>query len=394
MRRPPFPRRRRWRAVIALVAVALVAWLLLGAWASRQARAVDVVAVALGHPGWLVWAVDHTTPTPVSAQRTVAGASATVVHPAGSGPWPAVVFVNGATAQGRFEPHVVRLGLGLARAGFLVIVPELPGLRHGQITLRTVDALERVAADVAHMPGASGGRVGFLGVSVGASLALLAAERPALGPHISAVAGLAPYTNLKGMVRLATTGVYERNGRLVRYHTGSFLALALARSLVAGLPPGPQRDALDQQVLAISDNATDPLAQLRADAPAGLGGPAGAAVALIENRSPARFDALWAALPASLRAAARNLSPLYAARRLRFPVFLASSPHDEYFPPSQSEALVARAPGASVEVTSTLDHVLPEPSPGKLDALLHFEDFAVSALAALHGCAGVAGCPR
>ena len=151
---------------------------------------------------------------------------------------------------------------------------------------------------------------------------------------------------------------------------------------------------LDQAVLSISDNASDPLARLRADTPSGLTGPAGAAVALIENTSPARFDALWAALPASLRSAARGLSPLYAARRLRFPVYLASSPHDEYFPPSQSRALVARAPGASLIVTSTLSHVLPEPSPGNLDALLHFEDFAVSALGALHGCATSAGCPR
>jgi pimeloyl-ACP methyl ester carboxylesterase len=394
MRRPPFPRRRRWRAAIVLVVLVAAAWLLLGAWAGRQARAVDVVAVALGHPGWLVWTVDHTTPTPVSEQRTIAGVPATVVHPAGSGPWPAIVFVNGATAQGRFEPHVVRLGLGLARAGFMAVVPDLPGLRRGQITVRTVGALAAVAGDVARGHGASGGRVGFLGVSVGASLALLAAERPALAHRVSAVAGLAPYTNLKGMVRLATTGVYEHDGRLVRYHTGPFLVLALVRSLVGGLPPGPQRDLLDQEVLAISDNASDPLAQLRADAPAGLTGPAGAAVALIENTSPARFDALWAALPGSLRAQARALSPLYAARRLHFPVYLASSPHDEYFPPSQSRALVARAPGASLIVTSTLDHVLPEPSPGKLDSLLHFEDFAVSALAGLHGCATTAGCPR
>ncbi len=372
----------------------LAAWLLLGAWASRQARAVDVVAVALGHPGWLVWAVDHTTPTPHSAQRVIAGAPATVVTPAGKGPWPALVFVNGATAQGRFEPHVVRLGLGLARAGFLVVVPDLPGLRKGQITVRTVGALAGVASAVAHDPHARGGRVGFLGVSVGASLALLAAERPALAGHMSAVAGLAPYTNLKGMVRLATTGVYEHDGRLVRYHTGPFLVLALARSLVAGLPPSPARDALQAAVLGISDNASDPLAELRRDAPVGLGGPAGAAVALIENRDPSRFDALWAALPASLRASARNLSPLYAARRLRFPVYLASSPHDEYFPPGQSRALAARAPDASVIVTGTLSHVLPEPSLGNLGALAQFEDFAVSALQALEACGSATGCPH
>ncbi len=394
MRRPSFPRRRLTRAALALLVVAIAGWLLLGSWASRQARAVDVVAVALGHPGWLVWAVDHTTSTPRSTQRVIAGAPATVVRPAGSGPWPALVFVNGATTAGRRDKHVVRLGLGLARAGFLVVVPDLPGLRQGQITPRTVAALVAVARTVAGRPDARGGRVGFLGVSVGASLALLAAERPPLAGHMSAVAGLAPYTDLKQMVRLATTGTYEQGGRSITYRTGDFLALALARSLAGTLPPSPAGQALQAELLAIPDNSSDPLAGLRRQVPAGLPGPVDAVVALLGNRDPARFDALWAALPRSLRTAARSLSPLYAARRLRFPVYLASSPHDEYFPPSQSAALAARAPDASLIVTGTLSHVLPEPSLGQLGALPHFDDFAVGALAALNTCGSAAGCPR
>ena len=39
-------------------------------------------------------------------------------------PWPALVFVNGATPDGRNHPIVRRLGLGLAQAGFLVFVPN------------------------------------------------------------------------------------------------------------------------------------------------------------------------------------------------------------------------------------------------------------------------------
>lgn len=385
MRRPPFPRRRLTRAALALVVAVVAGWLLLGSWASRQLRAVDVVAVALGHPGWLVWAVDHTTSTPRSSQRVIAGAPATVVRPAGTGPWPALVFVNGTTTAGRRDKHVVRLGQGLARAGFLVVVPDLPGLREGQITPRTVAALVAVARTVAGRPDARGGRAGFLGVSVGASLALLAAERPPLAGHVSAVAGLAPYTDLRQMVRLATTGTYERGGRLITYATASFLALALARSLAGTLPLSPGGHALQAELLAIPDNSSDPLAELRRQSPIGLPGPVRAVVAVLRNRDPARFDALWAA---------RTLSPLDGARRLRFPVYLASSPHDEYFPPSQSAALAARAPDASLIVTSTLSHVLPEPSLGQLGALLHFDDFAVGALSALNTCASAAGCPR
>ena len=386
-------RRRALRVTAAACAVAAAVWVMFGSWFHRQLRVIDVVAVALNKPGWLVWAVDETTSTPDSSQQVIASVPSTVVRPAGSGPWPAVVFVNGATAQGRHEPHVVRLGDGLARAGYLVVVPDLPGLRRGQITLGTEAALVAVARRVAGERAARGGRVGFLGVSVGASLALLAAERTSLSGHIAAVAGLAPYTDLEQMVRLATTGTYLRDGRPVRYRTGSFLGLALARSLVASMPASGEQRTLLSRLRAIPDNAADPLAGLRRS-PADRTGPVGAVVALLANRDPRRFDPLWAALPRRLRRAARQLSPLSAAARLRVPVYLASSAHDEYFPPSQSEALAARAPDASVMITGTLSHVLPEPSLGHLGAFLNFDDFAVNSLNALNACATSAGCPR
>ena len=49
------------------------------------------------------------------------------VRPPGRGPWPALVFMNGATPDGRTHPMVLRLGLALASTGQLVFIPDLPG---------------------------------------------------------------------------------------------------------------------------------------------------------------------------------------------------------------------------------------------------------------------------
>ena len=87
---------------------------------------------------------------------------------------------------------------GLARAGFLVGVPDLPGLRLGEITPATTHALVRVALAVAGR-----GRVSFYGVSVGATLAL-ATESPGLAGRVRAVGGEAPWTDLEKVIRLAT----------------------------------------------------------------------------------------------------------------------------------------------------------------------------------------------
>ena len=171
----------------------------------------------------------------------------------GSGKAPTLVVVNGAAEEGRTHPVLQRLARGLARAGYVVLVPELPGLARGELTEDTVQA----TIDVAR---AGGGRVGFVGVSVGTSLALVAAADKALAGRVSVITGTAPYADLSNLVRLATTGYYCDGDLLVPHETDPFLAVAVARSIANALPRGAQQDAL----LALDDDAADPLAPVRA----------------------------------------------------------------------------------------------------------------------------------
>src|SRR5436309_2505988 len=160
-------------------------------------------------------------------------------------------FVDGVTRLGRHHPDVERLARALARAGYLVAVPDPPGLRQGTLTLRTLAATTAVVRAVAARPDVRGGRVALFGVSVGASLALLAAEQPSLAGRIRAVAGLAPYTDLVHVVRLTTTTVYEKHGRSEHYRTKPFATLVVARSLAAALTPGQDRTLLLARLLAV-----------------------------------------------------------------------------------------------------------------------------------------------
>ena len=149
------------------------------------------------------------------------------------------MFLNGVTARGRHHPDVERLAGALARVGFLVLVPDPPGLARGEITDRTLAATIAVVHAAADRADVAGRRVGLVGVSVGASLGLLAAEEPSLANRITLVAGIAPYTDLENATRLATTGYTLEDRRLVRYSSTSFLPLVIARSLVALLPASP-----------------------------------------------------------------------------------------------------------------------------------------------------------
>src|SRR5439155_21249723 len=127
--------------VIAITAVVL------GLWSRAQLKAIVVLAITERTPV-VAPLVRLLTDTPRSEETLVGGEATTLFRPgAGRGPWPAIVFVNGATRAGRFHPKVRRLAQGLSRAGFLVAVPDLPGLRLGQITPQTTEALIRVARE-------------------------------------------------------------------------------------------------------------------------------------------------------------------------------------------------------------------------------------------------------
>jgi pimeloyl-ACP methyl ester carboxylesterase len=367
----------KWTALAVLV-VAIVAGVVFRSAVAAQARAFVVLITTLDPPV-LAWTVRVVTGEPEVEEIVVAQVPTTFARPDGSGPWPAVVFVNGATRRGRHHPHVRRLARGLARAGYVAVVPDVPGLRRGEITVRTARRTIAVTRTVSRHPDVLEGRVALFGVSVGATLALLAAEDPRLARRISVVAGVAPYTNLVEVIRIATTGFYRSGGRLLPYRAESFLALVTARSLVAALPPGRDRSRLLGRLRGVADDAPAPLGVLRGRWTRALGDRARAVVVLLRNRDPRRFDSLYSRLPASFRSRVRRLSPILTAARLRAPIEIASAPHDKYFPLSESRALEREA-DVRITVTSTLEHAIPEASPGGVADLFRFHAFIVRAL--------------
>ena len=105
--------------------------------------------------------------------------------------------------------------------------------------------------------------MGLIGVSTGATLSLLAAEDPDIGERISVVAGVAPYTDIQTVLNIATTGHYRSGEEYVPYKADSFLSYVVARSMLAALPTGEERDALRAELEETDRLDPDPLAGLR-----------------------------------------------------------------------------------------------------------------------------------
>jgi acetyl esterase/lipase len=347
-----------------------------------QVHAAAVLGATLDLPGTALLA--RRTSTPQAQDDVLAGVPVTVVRPSGAPPWPALVFVNGATPDGRTHPMVLRLSIALARTGHLVFIPDLPGIAGGELSPATLASSIALAQSAAASSEAADGRVALAGVSVGASLALLTAAEPELATHISAVVGVAPYTDLAKVMLLATTGTYRADGEVFPYPVPPYLPVGLARSLAAMLPATKAADALCNALRSI-DPASPAALEFTETPFRQAGDEAMTLFRLLSNRDPARFDDLYAALPDQIRATVKDLSPLHAAPRLRARVEIATAPRDRYFPVAESRALVAASALVRLTVTSLLAHATPRLSPRYLAELGHLNAFFVRGLEAASG---------
>lgn len=285
------------------------------------------------------------TEEPRVESTTVGGVYCTLVRPRADEARGTIVFLNGGTRLGCNHPAVQRLVRGMGRAGCLVVAPELPGLKDGEVTPATLDAaVEAAAAAAATAPT---GQIVLFGVSAGASLALLAAADPALEGRVSTVVAIAPWAELDPIVRMATTGFYDGAAR----ETTQLVQHFVASSLRSAAAPGQDRRAVDE---------------------------------LLANRDPQRFDALRAALPPAVDAVLEQFSPLRATDRLDVSVELVSAADDGYFPLAEPEKLAAALPHARLTVTSLLDHVRLRPS-ARVRDLVRFTRFTARSFGAAVG---------
>src|SRR5215218_2416110 len=338
--------------IVVLIGLAISFW----SWVDAQARAVVVISSVLDAPV-LTPAVEAASNVPRFADAHVAGNPALVARPAGDGPWPAIFLVNGTVPEGRKLPGVRRLAEGFARAGYLAVVPDLPGLMEDRITPRTVQETTEVAHEISTTADAEGGEVTLVGVSTGATLSLLAAENPVLKGKVSLVAGVAPFADIHTVVSVATTSHYRRDdGELVRYKAAPFLSYVVARSLIAALPPGEDRQTLMSELEKVGRDNPHPLSDIRSRRTADLGPEAKSVVRLLANRNLKRFDSLYAALPEGVRHDLGELSPLPGEGEIDVPVDIATCHHYKYYPPYEYYKLKPYATERQVKVKTAHDH--------------------------------------
>lgn len=305
----------------------------------------------------------NTTPTPTrsSESYTIEGRAnlADVYHP-NRPPGGALLLVPGFTPDGKDDPRVVALATTLARARFLVMVPEVPGSRERRVRLedkRTItDALRHLRAS---RPEVAARTTGAVAISYAVGLAVLAALEldEAMRPHF--LVGLGGYHDTRAVVTYATTGRYRLPGS-GRWHEG--YPLAAAKWIFLATNAAVLEDDADRRRLQdLGEDCFEGCAPDVAALEQTLGPQGRALLALITNRDPARVPALISALPAAVRAQMAELS--LAGRDLRAlkgRLILIHGRADPLIPYSESMALARAVPSSELFLVDGFSHITPQ----------------------------------
>jgi fermentation-respiration switch protein FrsA (DUF1100 family) len=224
-----------------------------------------------------------------------------------------LVLVHGLAPAGKDDPRVVDASTLLARAGFDVAVPTIPGLTRGR--LRPGDAAPVVATLATRsVPSV------VLAVSVGAGPALLAAADAAVRDRVRAVLCLGGYASAVDVMRFYLTGDFEYGG--IRGHVTH--------------DPEAVRAFIDANGELI-DSATR---------------------AALDAGDRERVDALLDTPPPGLRAMLDALSPERVVPHVHAPLLLVHGLDDPAVPYTESLRLAAARPsGTTVVIVGLLSHV-------------------------------------
>lgn len=313
------------------LALALVAIVLLAAPRGSRLASAHLLALDLLIPGWV--------PTLHSAGREPVafdGDTADFYRPGGP-PRGGLVLVPGLSRQGKDHPAFQRLARSLARAGFLVLAPDFPGLRAFHVAESDVRAIVR---GVQLLRAEGGSPTAVLGFSFGAGPTLLAAADPAIRDQIALVGSFGGYWDLTNVIRFITTGWFEEDGEWRQAAPQSYNRWKLLAALVPYVNDPGERARLQR---VVDRKLANPDEDVRVEL-GKLGVEGWRLLALVENRQRDRMADLLASLAPAMRERFQRLSPSTAIGGVKARLLVAHGRDDDSIPYTESVKLARAAP--------------------------------------------------
>jgi dienelactone hydrolase len=272
-----------------------------------------------------------------------------------------LLLVHGVNPTGKDDGQLVLLAKDLARAGFLVLVPDFEGMK--TLRLRVSDA-EEILMSYVYLSGLdhAGPRGGMLGIGYGAGPLLLAAADPRIRDRVGVLAAFGGYYDLRTVLLYSLTGAFEYNG-----HRGSFRPESSLRWMIAYKNLDLLRSSADREIFRRIIEKRNQYETAAADSLVKTLGTEGRALYdFLANADQGRFDTLYENLSLPMRELVYQLSPSRAIPYITAS-FIVAHATDDYFIPYTESMRLADAVNDRNRVTLALLPQFQHPEPSAID---------------------------
>jgi len=326
--------------IIGIFLVLSVA-LLAGLWANRYTRVAVTTASMM--PDLFVdlpvSPLKLATSEPIKEEVTFHYGQQEVVadlyRPSDGGRHGAVVVVIGAAPRARTDPRAVRLASSAARAGVVVMIPDLKHLLDDEMVPEEIEALVAAFRYLRGQEFVDEERVGYLGFSVGAGMALVAASDPSISEDVAFFGSFGGYYDLPDVIAAVTSETITDDGQREDWDPDDKTVRVLRRSLIHHVDDAGDRDILTRIFLEDDESARQDLSELSPRSRVMFD--------VLDNRDPDRAQELLAQLWPEDVAILRRLSPSASIDGLQAELFIVHDRQDKFIPYVESRRLAEAA---------------------------------------------------
>jgi dienelactone hydrolase len=232
-----------------------------------------------------------------------------------------LVLAHGAIKDGKNDQALRFAGQSLARAGYVVLVPQLDNLCKFRLHQDDIDVLVASFQYLATQE-FSNGKIGMLGVCISAPLVLLAATEPGVSRDLAVVSSWGGFYNINDWLQAVITKHYIDNDELKPWKPRPVLMEETPKWLIELLPNTSDRACLEKM---LSGKSAAPVKD-------NLSSSGRAMYELLANREPERVVDLWARLDPKIRHTLNNLSPHTKIDKLKTKIAIIHTFTDDVIP--------------------------------------------------------------
>ena len=278
------------------------------------------------------WVTRDPVRTQIEFPSSQGAGSADLYVPAGSGRHSAVLFFMGVVPPDRDERRIVRLANGLARAGFVVMIPWLETQATNRIVPDDIDRLVDAFLYLRSLDRVEPDRVGMGGICTGASMVTVASQDDRIRDQVSFINFFAGYYDAVDLVKSIGSRTRFYGDETRPWSPDSLTMELLTYHLIDGVSDPDDRALLNQVFVENQRAASEVLTSLSVE---------GAAVYdLLSGADLDDVDAVIDQLSPETKEFLRVISPSTNIDRLEARVLAMHDRGDRLVPSEESRRLV------------------------------------------------------